>query len=245
MDVAEHAVTGRRLELGVAAEDLDVGAEARQGGAQLVAGVLGEPLLLFPRATQCVEHRREAVREPAGLVRATLGHVDVETTALGDRLGGRRQAGHGSRDPRRDPPTDQRRQHRYRSTDDGEADPQVGQDVLHLVELAAQLDRAAARQCDRQDPVVGHRAERRPGPRAASSTSFESMGSGSADDAAYRTPDRSRHWTAVPGRSAIGPPLPSSGTFVLEPAADLGGVAAVGVGEARRSSCSSERSISW
>ena len=48
VDVAEHTVTGRRLELGVAAEDLDVRAEARQGRAQLVAGVLREPLLLLP-----------------------------------------------------------------------------------------------------------------------------------------------------------------------------------------------------
>ena len=47
VDVAEHPVTGRRVELGVAAEYLDVRTEAREGGAQLVAGVLRQPLLLL------------------------------------------------------------------------------------------------------------------------------------------------------------------------------------------------------
>ena len=88
LEVGEDRLAGGLGQVVVAAQGLDVGAQAGERGAQLVAGVLHELLLLLARLAQGGEHRGERTGQAAGLVVAGGRHVDVEATAAGDLLGG-------------------------------------------------------------------------------------------------------------------------------------------------------------
>ena len=79
-------------EIGMAAQHVEVGAQARQRRAQLVPGVLDESLLLGPGAVERLEHRPERRTEPADLVVAGRRHADVEAAGRPHRVGRRRQA---------------------------------------------------------------------------------------------------------------------------------------------------------
>ena len=64
LDVGDEALARRRRELGEAAQHARVGAQAGQRGAQLVGGVLDEPVLRLAGGGQPFDHRRERGGEP-------------------------------------------------------------------------------------------------------------------------------------------------------------------------------------
>ena len=66
-----------------AAQHRDVGAQAGQRRAQLVAGVLHQLLLVVAAAGQRAEHPVERRAQPAGLVGAVDRHLDVEAAGRG------------------------------------------------------------------------------------------------------------------------------------------------------------------
>ena len=75
------------IELAGAVEQLRVRPEAGQRGAQLVARVGDELLLLALGHRQRVDHRREAGRQAPDLPTPGLGHGRVEVLGAGDALG--------------------------------------------------------------------------------------------------------------------------------------------------------------
>ncbi len=100
-----RSATSRLRSAGVealaAAERLDVGAQRRQRGAQLVRGVGDQPPLRRLGALERLHHLVEARRQPPQLVVAA--HLDAPGQVVGPRhlLGGLRDlAGRGQRGPR-------------------------------------------------------------------------------------------------------------------------------------------------
>ena len=92
LQVVEHRWPHLGVEVGVAAQHGEVRAHAGQRRAQLVAGVLDEPLLGVTRAGQRAEHPVERRAELTDLVLAGDRHLDVEPAGALDVGGRPRQA---------------------------------------------------------------------------------------------------------------------------------------------------------
>ena len=106
------------------AQHRDVGAQAGQRGAQLVAGVLHELGLLLAAALQRPEHPAERAAQPGRLVGPVGRHVDVEAAGRGDHAGGLGEAFQ----PAGELPTDQPADDRRSADGDGDGPQRVPQD---------------------------------------------------------------------------------------------------------------------
>src|SRR4051794_20629069 len=87
-EVAQQALAILGAELRVVAQDLDVGAQTGERGAQLVGGVVHELALRAHRGVERVEHRVEGPRELAQLVLAIHRDPLAEVARLGHGLRG-------------------------------------------------------------------------------------------------------------------------------------------------------------
>ncbi len=155
VEVVEDLALHHRLHVGVAAEHRQVGPQAGEGCAQLVAGVLHEALLLGARQRERVEHPAERGAETAHLVAAGAGHLDIESTGRADVLGCLRQATHRRGHRAGDQPTHGRRSNGYQENQDERAPANVVEHGIDLVEPATDLyrtDRPAG--SDGVDPVL-------------------------------------------------------------------------------------------
>ena len=131
--------TARSLLLGVervgAVEQLGVGAQAGERGAQLVARVGDELLLLALRHGERVDHRREARGQAADLAAAGLGDRRVEVLGPGDALGGVAQALDRADEPAGEAASRAARRRRSPTRLEREQlEPQRREDVLVLLE---------------------------------------------------------------------------------------------------------------
>ena len=140
-----------------AGEQLGVGLQARQRGAQLVARVGDEPLLAGAAVGERVDHRREAGGQAADLARAALGDLGVELAGLGDALGGVAQAGDRSDEPHGQEPAEDRGEHDAAERVEREAEPERVEDVVQLVETAPESQHRAVGPGDGDHPVAGAR----------------------------------------------------------------------------------------
>ena len=102
---ADSGQTALPVRLG---EQVEVGAQRRQRGAQLVPGVGDELALPVARGGQRGQHRVERARQPGDLVVA-LDLDRVELLGAGDVLGGVGQPAHRSQAVAGDAPAGQRR----------------------------------------------------------------------------------------------------------------------------------------
>ena len=99
VEVAEDLGPLRLRQVGRSLEQLDVGAQRGQRGAQLVAGVHHQPLLLLPRGRQRAHHRVQAPGEAPDLAGAVGGQRRGQVVGRRDVLGGGAQPVHWLHDP--------------------------------------------------------------------------------------------------------------------------------------------------
>ncbi len=139
---------------GMAAQHVEVGAQARQRCAQLVTGVLDEPLLLGAGAIERLQHRPERRAEAADLVVARRRHADVETAGGPHRV----RCGRQPAQRRGDSSGDERAEQRGRSGDeeDEDDDPRAErlQHAIDLGQRASDLHRPVG-QTRRANAVAG------------------------------------------------------------------------------------------
>lgn len=86
VEIGEQPLALGRVErVDALAQDGDVGAQAGEGCAQFVAGVLHQSLLGIAASSQRVEHAAERASEPTGLVGAVDGHGHIEPSGRRNR----------------------------------------------------------------------------------------------------------------------------------------------------------------
>ena len=150
-------------------EHLDVRAEARDRGAQLVARVGDQVALRRGRSLERVERAVEAACEARELVTPGLLEPVGEVGIAGQGLGPAREPAHGPECRARDDRAERGREQDAHPGDDRELHEQVAQLVVDLGQRASDLDRALVADPDRQyaevDALDGHVAE--VAPRAA------------------------------------------------------------------------------
>ena len=96
VEVGEQLLASvRRQLLEAAAQHRDVGAQAGERRAQLVAGVLHQLVLLVLAALQRLQHAGEGAAQLARLVGAVDRHLDVEPAGAGNHAGGGRSGASG------------------------------------------------------------------------------------------------------------------------------------------------------
>ena len=140
---AQSLAVGHRQPL-IVLERLDVRAQARDRGAQLVARVGHEVALRLDRALERVEGRVEGAREPPELVR-TLGFDPLRGVAVcGQLLGAAREAGHGRERGPRHEGAEGRAERDSRRPDQQQHENDAVELAVHLVERASQLEGAAS-----------------------------------------------------------------------------------------------------
>ena len=100
-DVVEQSLLGGGGEFGEAPENAHVGAQAGQGCAQLVAGVLHQSLLRLPGRGQLGHHRLQRGAQPAHLVAAGHGESDLGIRLLAEGFGHLGEGGQAAGDPAR------------------------------------------------------------------------------------------------------------------------------------------------
>ncbi len=155
VDVVEQACAGVRAEFGEPAQDAGVGAQAGQRGPQLVRGVLDEAFLVGAGVGEPAEHPVERRREAADFVVAAGRHGDVVEAAVADLLGHVGQPDQPPGDLPRQQPAGEGRPGQHQGADAGDARGQALQDVRGLVDVDAELDRAATGpECDGDHAVV-------------------------------------------------------------------------------------------
>ena len=136
-----------------AAEQLDVGAQAGERRAQLVAGVGDEALLLRRGRGERVDHGGEAAGQAADLA-APVGR-DRRREVLGGRdlLGRVPQVDDRPHDAAGEPPAEERGRGDAGEREDQQPIAQRREHVVDLGEAARDLEDAAARATARQHPV--------------------------------------------------------------------------------------------
>ena len=144
LEVGEDGLAGGLGQVVVAAQGLDVGAQAGERGAQLVAGVLHQLLLLLARLAEGGEHRGEGAGEATGLVAAGRRHVDVEAAAAGDLLGGVGELHERLGGLAGDQPAGEGAEAADHHDDDADPEAQGVEHPLGLAEVAGQLHGADA-----------------------------------------------------------------------------------------------------
>ena len=153
VEVVDQLLTSLRREALETAQHRDVGAQAGQRRAQLVAGVLHELVLLIAAARQRAEHSVERQAQPTGLVGAADRHRDVQPAGGGHIVGGLGQ----SHQPTRDLPADQPPGDRRRGDDQRDRQQRASTDhvegALGLAGGAGDLHRAHAFDGNRQHAV--------------------------------------------------------------------------------------------
>ena len=119
-------------QAGMPAQHVEVGAQARQRRAQLVTGVLDEPLLLGAGAVERLQHRPERRPEAADLVVARRRHADIETAGRPHRVRRGRQPAQRCGDTCGDERAEQRR--RGGDEEDEDDDPRAER-LQHAIDL--------------------------------------------------------------------------------------------------------------
>ena len=159
---AQRGKVGRSEAVGVL-EHLDVRAEARDRGAQLVARVGDQVALRRRRVLERVERAVEAAREACQLVASGLLEPVGQVGIARQRLGHAREPTHGPERRAGDDRAERGGEQDAHPGDDRELHEQVAQLVVDLGQRACDLDRALVADPDRQHAEVhavhGHVAE--------------------------------------------------------------------------------------
>jgi hypothetical protein len=137
VEVLEHLGACLGIEVGMAAQDGEVRAHARQRGAQLVTGVLDEAPLVVAGGGERGEHAVERIAQPGDLVLAGDRHLHVQPAGPLDVGGGPGEAHQRARDRRGDEPPEH-------GGGDGDAGDEQDRAVAQVVQHPSVLDQDAA-----------------------------------------------------------------------------------------------------
>jgi hypothetical protein len=143
LEVVEQALAGVGGELGGAAQDAGVHAQARQRGAQLVRGVLHQPVLGIASGGEPTEHGVERRRQPADLVVPLDRNRAIDAPVHADVLRDCGQPHEAPGDAPRQQPARARRGQQDGQADPGDLPGQPAEHAPALVDVDRHLQRAA------------------------------------------------------------------------------------------------------
>ena len=143
------------VEVDVEGQQLDVGAQGREGRAELVGGVRDELVLRVAGLLQAGQQLVEDARQPRGLVVAVHGDAMAEVVGARDVLDVLRERRDRPHAAGRDDEAEQRRERDAEPGDEDQGAAQVVERRLHLVQRAADLDGVARHERRDQHPHAG------------------------------------------------------------------------------------------